>query len=50
MGLQSAMTTALTGLQGAETIIDVVGNNVAQIVVTPGDGFTSPNPWATFAH
>lgn len=29
MGLQSAMTTALTGLQGAETIIDVVGNNVA---------------------
>jgi flagellar hook protein FlgE len=29
MGLQSAMTTALTGLQGAEAIIDVVGNNVA---------------------
>jgi len=29
MGLQSAMTTALTGLQGAETVIDVVGNNVA---------------------
>ncbi|MEX0612034.1 MAG: flagellar hook-basal body complex protein [Pirellulales bacterium] len=29
MGLQSAMTTALTGLQAAETAIDVVGNNVA---------------------
>src|SRR3970040_2156106 len=29
MGLQSAMTTALTGLQAAETSIDVVGNNVA---------------------
>src|SRR3954471_8165948 len=29
MGLQSAMTTALTGLQAAETTIDVVGNNVA---------------------
>ncbi|HEX5472672.1 MAG TPA: flagellar hook-basal body complex protein [Lacipirellulaceae bacterium] len=29
MGLQSAMTTALTGLQGAEATIDVVGNNVA---------------------
>jgi flagellar hook protein FlgE len=29
MPLQSAMTTALTGLQAAETTIDVVGNNVA---------------------
>jgi flagellar hook protein FlgE len=29
MGLQSALTTALTGLQGAETTIDVAGNNVA---------------------
>lgn len=29
MGLQSAMTTALTGLQAAETSIDVIGNNVA---------------------
>lgn len=29
MGLQSAMTTSLTGLQAAETVIDVVGNNVA---------------------
>ena len=29
MGLQSAMTTALTGMQAAETSIDVVGNNVA---------------------
>lgn len=29
MGLQSAMQTALTGLQAAETTIDVVGNNVA---------------------
>ena len=29
MGLQSALTTALTGLQAAETTIDVVGNNVA---------------------
>lgn len=29
MGLQSALTTALTGLQAAETSIDVVGNNVA---------------------
>src|SRR3954466_6022402 len=29
MGLQSAMTTALTGLQAAETTIDVVGNNAA---------------------
>lgn len=29
MGLQSAMTTALTGLQAAESTIDVVGNNVA---------------------
>ncbi len=29
MGLQSAMTTSLTGLQAAETTIDVVGNNIA---------------------
>ncbi|NOZ39113.1 MAG: flagellar hook-basal body complex protein [Planctomycetes bacterium] len=29
MGLQSALTTALTGLQAAEATIDVVGNNVA---------------------
>ena len=29
MGLTSAMTTALTGMQAAETTIDVVGNNVA---------------------
>jgi flagellar hook protein FlgE len=29
MGLQSALTTSLTGMQGAETVIDVVGNNVA---------------------
>ncbi len=29
MPLQSAMTTALTGMQAAETTIDVVGNNVA---------------------
>ncbi|NOY29160.1 MAG: flagellar hook-basal body complex protein [Planctomycetes bacterium] len=29
MGLQSALTTALTGLRAAETTIDVVGNNVA---------------------
>ncbi len=29
MGLQSALTTALTGLQAAETTIDIVGNNVA---------------------
>ena len=29
MGLQSALTTSLTGLQAAETSIDVVGNNVA---------------------
>lgn len=29
MGLQSALTTALTGLQAAETTIDVIGNNVA---------------------
>lgn len=29
MGLQSALTTALTGLQAAETTIDVVGNNIA---------------------
>ncbi len=29
MGLQSALTTALTGLQASETTIDVVGNNVA---------------------
>ena len=29
MPLQSTMSTALTGMQGAETTIDVVGNNVA---------------------
>jgi flagellar hook protein FlgE len=29
MGLQSALSTALTGLTAAETTIDVVGNNVA---------------------
>ncbi len=29
MGLQSAWTTSLTGLAAAETIIDVVGNNVS---------------------
>lgn len=29
MGLQSALTTALTGLQAAETTINVIGNNVA---------------------
>ena len=29
MGLQSALTTSLTGLQAAETTIDVVGNNIA---------------------
>jgi len=29
MGLQSALTTALTGLTAAETTIDVVGNNLA---------------------
>ncbi len=40
MGLQSAMTTALTGLQGAETIIDVVGNNVANSGTT---GFKESN-------
>ena len=41
MGLQSAMTTALTGLQGAETIIDVVGNNVANSGTT---GFVTDTP------
>ena len=29
MGLQSALSTALTGLTAAETTIDVVGNNLA---------------------
>ncbi|MFH1919710.1 MAG: flagellar hook-basal body complex protein, partial [Planctomycetota bacterium] len=29
MGLQSALTTALSGLTAAETTIDVVGNNLA---------------------
>lgn len=29
MGLQSALTTALTGMTAAETTIDVVGNNLA---------------------
>ncbi|HEY4235577.1 MAG TPA: flagellar hook-basal body complex protein [Lacipirellulaceae bacterium] len=36
MGLQSALTTALTGLQAAETTIDVAGNNVAN---SSTDGF-----------
>jgi flagellar hook protein FlgE len=29
MGLQSSLNTALTGLQAAETVIDVTGNNLA---------------------
>src|SRR6188474_3190765 len=29
MGLASALTTALTGMQAAETQLDVVGNNLA---------------------
>src|SRR5436190_19846597 len=29
MGLASALTTALTGMQGAETQVDVAGNNLA---------------------
>ena len=29
MGLTSALTTALTGLNAAETQIDVIGNNLA---------------------
>ena len=29
MGLQTTMTTSLTGLRAAETSIDVTGNNVA---------------------
>ena len=29
MGLASALSTALTGLKAAETVIDVAGNNVA---------------------
>src|SRR6478672_10966033 len=29
MGLASALTTALTGMQAAETQVDVVGNNLA---------------------
>ncbi len=29
MGLSSALTTALTGLNAAETQIDVAGNNLA---------------------
>ena len=29
MGLASALTTALTGMQAAETQVDVAGNNLA---------------------
>ena len=29
MGLQSALSTALTGLSASETTIDVIGNNLA---------------------
>ncbi|MCA9260564.1 MAG: hypothetical protein KDA61_15230, partial [Planctomycetales bacterium] len=29
MGLQSSLSTALTGMTAAETSIDVAGNNVA---------------------
>src|SRR5262245_38302684 len=29
MGLASALTTALTGMQAAETQVDVIGNNLA---------------------
>src|SRR5205814_9086891 len=29
MGLASALTTALTGMQAAETQVDIVGNNLA---------------------
>jgi flagellar hook protein FlgE len=36
MGLQSALTTSLTGLQAAESTIDVAGNNVAN---SSTDGF-----------
>ena len=35
MGLASALSTALTGLSAAETQIDVIGNNLAN-VSTPG--------------
>ena len=35
MGLASALSTALTGLTGSETTIDVVGNNLANLN-TPG--------------
>jgi hypothetical protein len=28
----------------------VAGNNVAQIIVTPGADFTNANPWANIAH
>lgn len=34
MGLTSALTTALTGLAGAETQIDVIGNNLANSQTT----------------
>lgn len=40
MGLQSALSTALTGLNAAETTIDVVGNNVANSQTV---GFKSSN-------
>lgn len=40
MGLQSALTTALTGLSAAETQIDVIGNNLANSQTV---GFKSSN-------
>ncbi len=40
MGLQSALTTALTGLAAAETQIDVIGNNLANSQTV---GFKSSN-------
>ena len=40
MGLQSALTTSLTGMQAAESVIDVVGNNVANASTV---GFKSSN-------
>ena len=36
MGLSSVFSTAVTGLQAAETTIDVVGNNIAN---SNTDGF-----------
>ena len=36
MGLQTTMTTSLTGMTAAETTIDVVGNNVANANTVPG--------------